>query len=40
LVTILIWEHHWIAALLLGLISIPTWTALLAGFRTLARTSR
>lgn len=40
LVVLLLWEKHWIAASLLALISIPTWTALFAGFRTLARTSR
>lgn len=38
LVVLLVWRREWLPATLLGIISIPSWRALLAGLVTLART--
>jgi hypothetical protein len=38
LVGLLVWHGPWYMAILLGLISIPTWRAMWAGLRVLART--
>ena len=40
LVGALVWQRAWLLALLLGLISVPSWAGLVAGLRTLARTPR
>ena len=37
LVVLLLWDGHWILALLLAAISVPTFNGLIAGFRHLAR---
>ena len=40
LIGILFWQRAWLAAALLGVISIPSLLGLMAGLRTLARTPR
>jgi Tfp pilus assembly protein PilN len=40
LVGALLWNRAWLLAALLGAISLPSWNALIAGLRTLARTPR
>jgi hypothetical protein len=40
LVGLLIWRQEWLFAVLLGLISLPSWRALWAGLVVLARTPR
>ena len=40
LVVLLLWNRAWILALLLGAISLPAFSGLISGLRTLARTPR